>query len=125
MAEFCDIMRQWRRMCKAYTTDDDDCCKGCLILDLNNTEAGCDAIFSDWAQNTDWKEVEDIITAWAEENPEPVYPTWEEWLAEQGIFYRGTHYGAFDVTKLHSPIPAGIAQKLGIKPKEDVKLTGM
>ena len=43
---------------------------------------------------------------WAEAHPEPEYPTWVEWFNSMG----GVDCG--------EPIPADIAEKLGIKPKE-------
>lgn len=67
------------------------------------------------------KEERDIV-AWAAENPEPVYPTWYEWLTIIGAV---TPKVKPDVvlnlieTGLLDPIPADIAEKLGIEPKED------
>ena len=124
MADFQQTMRDWRRMCKTYTTDDDEtCCAGCPIMALEYSEHGCDAIFSDWAESADWEEVEDIIKTWAAENPEPQYPTWAEWLESMHVVnpiispdtssqyvLKAWYYG--------SPIPADIAQKLGLEPKE-------
>ena len=81
-----------------------------------------------------------IIEKWAEENPEQqVYPTWGEWLEQQGICFSSlTNYSYVDgITipkvfnyqiegktafmcgdKVNEPIPADIAQKLGLEPKE-------
>ena len=119
MADFVQIMKDWRRMCKAYTTDDDEtCCAGCPIMALEYSEHGCDAIFSDWAESADWEEVEDIIKTWAAEKPAPKYPTWWEWLVAN---VPGTDadsiYMAVQVLN-RTRIPYDIAQKLGLEPKE-------
>lgn len=113
MAGFIETMEQWRRMCEMYSRDDDDRCVGCPMLELKFDEYGCvdeygcDAIFSDWAKKADWDAVEEAIHVWAERNPEPVYPTWQEWF--------DTFDEAIDVDE---SIPADIARKLGIQPEE-------
>ena len=105
MADFVQTMKDWRRMCKAYTTDNDSCCEGCPVVDFH--EHGCGAIF-EMEDSTDWKRYADTIKAWAAEHP-VVYPTWENWL---------TTLGVQSFNELSKPIPADIAQKLGIQPKE-------
>ena len=103
MSDFVQTMMDWRRMCKAYTTDDDSCCSGCPVADFR--EPGCGAIF-EMEDCTDWERYDGAIREWAAEHPEPVYPSWQEWF---DTFERG-----IDVDE---PIPADIAQKLGLKPK--------
>ena len=76
-------------------------------------------------------EVERKIDAWAKKHPEPVYPTWSEW--QNSIFIDGIkrilpcEFGSSNRFKckektcyqcINEPIPADIAEKLGIKPKE-------
>ena len=123
MADFVQTMKDWRRMCKTFTTDDDEsCCEGCPIMALEIAEHGCDAIFSEWADKADWEEVEDVIETWAAEHP-VVYPTWAEWLVDSGVFPQKMSTIpsiAFNTIRdsLSVEIPADIAQKLGIKPKE-------
>ena len=107
MSEFVQTMKDWRRMCKAFTTDDDSCCEGCPVVDLH--EHGCGAIF-EMEDSTDWERYEGQIREWAAENPEPVYPSWYEYLTD---IYPATWNMIKD-----KPIPADIAQKLGIKLKE-------
>lgn len=102
MAEFVQTMKDWRRMCKVYTTDDESCCDGCPVADFR--EHGCGAIF-EMEDSTDWQKYADTIMEWANEHPEPVYPTWWDWFAAGGL-------------DQDDPIPADIAQKLGIEPKE-------
>ena len=114
MADFVQTMKDWRRMCKAYTTDNDSCCEGCPVVDFH--EHGCGAIF-EMEDSTDWKRYADTIKAWAAEHPEPVYPAWEEYLENVGLstLVSGTARLAW---LRETRIPADIAQKLGLQPKE-------
>ena len=119
MAEFIQVMKDWRRMCKAYTTDDESCCYGCPVVDFH--EHGCGAIF-EMGDNTDWERYEGAIREWAAEHAEPVFPTWWEWLSDNGFVQKAIAPDlAFELTEtgLVEPIPADIARKLGIEPKED------
>ncbi len=69
--------------------------------------------------------------SWAAEHPEPVYPTWGEWLISVGAARKiptGIPFELPDrrivdppwetVVDTNTHIPADIAQKLGIKPNE-------
>lgn len=124
MAEFMEVMRQARRLCAAhggmcnYRNCPLDNGKECrLNIDLDGE---------------DYNELECIIMDWAKENPEIVYPSWKEW--HRNMFPNS------DTSILpcwfmprnpvmcntlencegcrNRPIPAEIAKKLGIKPKE-------
>lgn len=100
MAEFQKVMHEWKRMCAATSF-----CEVCPLKDEK-----C------WATSPanmvgDSKSIEAIIMAWAAEHPEPVYPTWGTWLAK-------VTGQVLDGDLLYSPIPADLAQKLGIKPEE-------
>ena len=107
IADFSTIMRQWRRMCQVHSSEDEfACCDGCPLMELQFDDHGCDAIFSDWAKAAVWDKVEAVITAWAAEHPEPVYPTWDEWLKQMG-------FDRFDY------IPAYMAERLDLVPKEE------
>jgi hypothetical protein len=89
----------------------------------------------------DDKKFQNVVMTWAETHKEPVYPTWGEWLEQQGIcFSRLTNYSRVDGVsipkvfnyqiegktaficgdKVNEPIPANIAKRLGIEPKEGV-----
>lgn len=115
MSDFVQTMKDWRRMCETYSTDDDDCCNGCPVLDYR--DHGCSAIFE--MDDVDWKKYENAIAKWAEEHPEQVYPTWEEWLITQGVIKENPNGGVgWPMPKLFERISADIAQKLGLKPKE-------
>ena len=115
MAEFAQTMKDWRRMCKAYTTDDDSCCDGCPVVDFH--EHGCGAIF-EMEDSTNWQRYADTIRAWAAEHPEPVYPTWGEWLESIGVAQVGSGMLSIHPAIAEQPIPADTAQQLGIEPKE-------
>jgi len=75
----------------------------------------------------DYDGIEQIVMTWAAANPEPVYPTWAEWLIEMGVLERRRYkantddFGWRDVQATtpiaYKPIPADIAEKLGVKPK--------
>lgn len=100
MSEFSEVMKQKNRMCKSIL-----CCS-CDIYDM------CEREITKCYQfiHNNPKKAEEIIMRWAAKNPEPVYPTWSEWLASE--------YG-YDLREiLYNPISADIAQKLDIKPKE-------
>lgn len=118
MVEFQDVIKNWIRMCKKYTTDNMDCCKGCPLEDI--AEHGCGAIFDEYfADVVDWPELERRVMQWAVEHPEPVYPTWEEWLITQGVIKENPNGGVgWPMPKLFERIPADTAEKLGIEPKE-------
>ena len=105
MSDFVQTMKDWRRMCDTYTTEDAArCCQGCPM-----DGRGCGAIYEN--DNADPEVIVREVQRWAANHPEPVYPTWGEWLQK---LYNNTNYAGIFIT----PIPAGIAQKLGIEPKE-------
>ena len=137
MAEFQEVMREWTRMCNAVPgkTEHRNLC--------SNNESGyvcplqenalCNLALA--AQtNEDWAEGEHIIMSWAAAHPEPVYPTWREWLIKRGIIsfepdlHSLLHPEPTTVTNAvkaylneegSKPIPADIAEKLGLQPKEE------
>ena len=113
MAEFQEVMRQWKRMCDTYTTDDAaNCCKGCRMAGR-----GCGAIYE--TDNADPDVIERETMTWAAEHPEPKYPTWYEWLVSVGVLGINKDRDCIMLKpELRHPIPADIAEKLGIEPKE-------
>ena len=112
MAEFTKIMRQWKRMCRAYQK-----CDKCPLVNLEcyNRPPAC------WNYHSDGV-IENIIMAWAAENPEPVYPTWREWLADRHFDELDQMSPLDDVKQitisLDSHISHDAAIRLGVKPKE-------
>ena len=90
MAEFSEVMKQFDRLCVSSS------CPGCPL------EGNCDMAYA-----RDYPQVfEERVMEWAKAHPPgPVYPTWGDWLDHSNQL-------------LHNRIPAGIAKKLGIKPRE-------
>jgi hypothetical protein len=60
------------------------------------------------------KTIEGFVMAWAANHPEPVYPTWVEWLRQMGVV--PSEQKCFH-SWLLDQIPAEVAQKLGLEPK--------
>lgn len=120
MAQFTEVMRQAKRMCETFR---DGHCSECPIGDAKVLACGITV-----TSEMDCEEVERRVTQWAAEHPEPVYPTWEDsWkrLFPEAITApcirlcfgkKCTFVDCGDCGKQH--IPADIAEKLGIKPKE-------
>lgn len=107
MADFVQTMKDWKRMCSAMEKlRPNDPCAGCRLEGY-----GCPAIYEN-NSHVDFHNVEKQVSAWAAEHPEPVYPSWYEYLTDM-------YHAAWNMIN-DKPIPADIAQKLGIEPKEDV-----
>lgn len=110
MAEYVEVMKQKKRMCNSTL-----CCK-CDIFHFSGENVdNCPQFISN-----NPSKAEEIIMAWAAEHPEPVYPTWWEWLENIGIVSKPKSECSkiFDTTKMYDNIPADIAQKHGIELKE-------
>lgn len=106
MAEFQEVVKQWQRMCRYYSEHADkgeSCCTGCGLQSAD----GCPTIYGN--EEIDTEKVERIVMKWAKEHPEPKYPTLGEWLRSIGLAYH----------RMIDPIPADIAQKLGLEPKKE------
>ena len=106
MADFVQTMKDWRRMCQFMDKEyGNSSCDNCPL-------GGCSAVY-EMCGNENFANMERDITAWAAEHPEPVYETW-------GQFFR--RYYGLEYCKEHEMllenIPADIAEKLGIEPKE-------
>ena len=119
MAEFQEVMKQWRRFCKSHSN-----CGKCEF-------DGKGICGKTHLSDVPYSDMELCIMAWAAEHP-VVYPTWAEWLNSTGLTKHDT--GQFCVhtpnqytyevkgvdilnEAAYKPIPADIAQKLGLKPK--------
>jgi len=107
MADFVDVLRQFDRMCKANA--------GCFNCPLHEQDGVSDRC-SIGAFVNDSERIEREVMKWAAEHPEPKYQSWGEWLSEIGVFQ--CEDGEWRFAKANDPIPADIAQKLGIEPKE-------
>lgn len=123
MSEFTDVMRQARRMCKAQED-----CESCPLWNTANFFCKLDTTCY-----SDDSAIESIIMQWAAKHPETAYPTWREWQnrlfpdAEGDIilpcaFVSRDRLNCTERTCaeciMEQQIPADIAKKLGIKPKE-------
>lgn len=121
MAEFSEVMRQWRRFCKSHSN--------CGECEFDGKGICGEAHLTD----IPYADIELRIMAWAAEHPDPVYPTWEKWLQSVGVMESsdgllkrikgqllidGIPAHAIPTIKVLDPIPADIAEKLGIEPKE-------
>lgn len=77
--------------------------------------------------DSDVEQVEGILDKWDKTHQEPQYQTWWEWLADKGIVPEEVKpIVAYELSKtgLVNPIPADIAEKLGLKPKEAANNAG-
>lgn len=117
MSEFVKVMKDWRRMCQAMDKEyGSTCCAHCPL-------EKCSAVYDEIDDSRDYAENERQIEAWAAEHPEPFYPTWSEWLVDIGVFPKMMSTipsKALDAISngVCKPIPADIAEKLGLQPKE-------
>lgn len=70
MAEFQEVIKHLRRMCTTYCD-----CEECQI---NTIARGfCNGVLT--STKNELAEIEKFVMDWAEKNPEPAYPTWEQW----------------------------------------------
>ena len=82
---------------------------------------GCGPIYE--SGNAEPDVIEREVMSWAAENPEPVYPTWYEFMRENKIIPDvledcGDYYKTIGKWLVKATIKQDIAQKLGIEPKE-------
>lgn len=119
MAEFSETMRQVQRMCDYRLKRGLKCndCDAVHICEHRISHVGLDTLCAD----------ADAVMAWAAEHP-VVYPTWREYLTSIGVipkteilptgkneFVYSDFSEAFALT--NTRIPADIAEKLGLEPK--------
>lgn len=107
MAEYSEVMKQWKRMCGVMNN-----CDECLLCDVACWSGSPDALTGSF------KAREEIIMKWAAEHPEQVYPTWLEWLISEKIVEKDDGDYAVGLLMRCKRIPADKAEKLGIAPKE-------
>ena len=102
-------------MCNKYWRS--TTCSGCPIAENEKAYEACSGY------DIDVGKMEELVMSWAAENPEHVYPSWGEWLLEQGVVCAGTETRnefTYQVVneKFFTQIDADTAKKLGIEPKE-------
>ena len=108
MSDFVQTMKDWRRMCQFMDKEyGNSSCDKCPL-------GGCSAVY-EMCGKENFANMERDISAWAAEHPEPVYPTWIDVMKMYGVTDE-TGYCYLD--SAYKPIPADIAEKLGIEPKE-------
>ena len=129
MAEFKEVIKQWKRMCESFSHNSYAEFKPCA----DKCSVGANHVCGEICEATvkEIEEFEAAVIKWAAERQEPVYPTWGDWLLSvggarkvpDGIPFELPNgeivepsYGIVVATWDH--IPADIAQKLGIEPKE-------
>lgn len=124
--EFVEVMRQWKRMCNKYFDGKNWVCnETCPMYSFEVCSKPTAKypvpleIGQDLAH-----EIDRVIMAWGSENPEPVYPTWLELAVQQGFKIEEGKQCTDEelllillMASVNTPIPADIAQKLGIEPK--------
>lgn len=133
MAEFIEVMRQARRMCNSFGGE---CSDKCPLNSAIQVEEGCYrdlCICVCGGYEEAYKLIEERVMQWATAHPAPVYPSWNEWYRKNfpDAYYDGKRMcprifgGGADCDSENDcdkcrdwPIPADIAAKLGIKPKE-------
>lgn len=124
MADFVQTMKDWQRMCNAS--------KSCNDCPMHKEDGWAYVLCSEGGIASARPEVaEKVIVKWAVEHP-VVYPTWFEVLERFGVvgsINGEPYYDSMDreiylkqpafTAKAFDPIPADIAEKLGIEPKEE------
>lgn len=110
MAEFENVMTGFARMCKYMMNQG---CRDCPL----ELKGFCEKRIHSYTQE-DIQEAEEIIAKWVAEHPESEYPTWYEWLSTTPFMEKvRCGSGTYKVYNWKKPIPADIAEKLGIEPK--------
>ena len=122
MANFVQVMNDWARMCASMQGGLAKCDNCPLFKVLCQYKPD---------EKVDLAGAEKIIEKWVEDNPAPVYPTWEEWLQSVGVMESsegllrhiqgqllidGIPAYAVPTAKVLQPMDADIAEKLGIEP---------
>ena len=104
--EFREVMKEWARMCYSFRCSPNGC-SGCPLVD--------ERCYHEMPCRMDISIIEIKVMSWAAEHPEPVYPRWIDWLVDVGLIINTADHYEFNFT---AQIPADIAQKLGLEPKE-------
>lgn len=117
---FKEVVYQWGRMCEHHFCNSRDVknqsLSMCPII-LEHNGYPCDDAIMDLSEEA-IAQVEEIVMKWAEENPEPVYPTIAKYLEQFGITIRRDGTLEADFFKANEPMSETLAKKLGIVPKE-------
>ena len=110
-------MHDWKRMCKHFWSGDpnDDCSENCPLLHV-----WCPMVDKPMmnVDDVDAARLEAVVTKWAAENPEPIYPSIAKYLERFGIIIRRDGSLQADFFKANEPMSAYMANLLGISPEE-------
>lgn len=123
MAEFTEVMQQVKRMCDATVS------ARCHECTLWRPETESCSLYGD-NDGVDYADMERRVMAWAAEHPAQRYPTWREWqermFPDAGNDMNPCSFLSYTECRCKGwstcyecrerPIPADIAEKLGIKP---------
>ena len=110
MAEWTDVIHAIRRICVERHGQ----CAPCVL-----SEYACpNNVRFDQTNEAEFRKLEDFVVKWMAANPEPVYPTWRDLFEIMGANIRCDGTVQFQLLAADKPIPADIAQKLGLQPKE-------
>lgn len=104
MAEYTEVIKQFKRMCKSVTPM--KCIRGECPMGCENIGQCRKVAFERPAK------FEEQVMAWAAEHPELVYPAWRDWLRD---LYGNPDMIMTDI--LESRIDPEIAQRLNIVPR--------
>ena len=123
MGEFVDVIHHTKRICKSVNGHCEKCLLGAFSCPNNaRFDSTDEQKFIDFAN---------AVMTWAAEHSEPVYPSWAEWLESTGLTKHKTgqfcvhmpNQYSYEVKEVeilneaaYKPIPADIAEKLGIEP---------
>ena len=117
MAEYNNVIKEFKRMCRYYNGKKDDCPLYCRGHGCNISHCRMLAF--------DDKKFANMVMKWAGEHSEPVYPRWVDWLVQKGVLGCETRQGHdfhFVEPAMFKPIPAEIAQAHGIEPINQAKI---
>lgn len=117
MAEYTEVIKQFKRMCEWGNCST---ATGCPMNPSHNI-GQCRKIAFEKPEH-----FAATVMRWAAEHPEPVYPMWWEWLLDKEVVdvaltpdcFGGIITEIKSSGKMYEHIPADIAEKLGIEPKE-------
>lgn len=86
MADYCSVIKQFNRMCNYYKD-----CHDCPMRPIGRPEdRGKDEAVQNMCRAFAFyssRVFEYRILEWAAKHPEPVYPTWYEWLKDNGLTF--------------------------------------
>ena len=113
MAEYNEVIKQFKRMCWYYSRDKVQ--KSCpMCTSYPNCNIGqCRKIAFEKPAH-----FAATVMRWAAENPERMKTTWGEYLCNIGLIHDCTESEDVVLRLFNNAIPVSIAEKLGIQPKE-------